>query len=588
MPKKLLQIIGCLLVIATANAQFDDDLLPAEEAFAFNAVVDGDELLTSWTIADGYYMYQDKFKFLSNTEGVVIGEPIMPEGEMIDDPLFGEVEIYTGFVEIRAPVLRDVSLTSMALEAWGQGCNKPVGICYPPIQNNVELSLASLIPAAQAQSFGNGDSGNLATSSSGFWLIISAFGAGLLLTFTPCVLPLIPILSSIIAGEGDQGRRMRGGTLSIIYVLGTVVSYASIGAVAGATGDQLNAYFQNIWAIGSISLIFVLMSLSMFGLYEIRLPSAFESRVHESSSKIGGGKIGGVFVLGMFSALIVSACVSPLLISALSVAIAKGDPVLGAAMMTSLALGMGVVLIAIGFGLGVTLPKAGPWMDRIKQVFGVMLLAVAIYLLGTIPEVPVLLLWAALFIVVGVFLRATQALPEGASGWRYLWKGAGTVVMIWGVLALIGAMYGNRDILRPLPSIAAVIGQPSTSGSDSIAYTSPFKKVATMEEFDSYIVQAVSEGKPVIVDFFAEWCLDCIRLDRTTFKDPTVVSVLNERFVGLKIDVTDPNDEFSRTIRKRFKVFGPPALVFTDGSEVSATEYGYLDSKKMLAVLARI
>ena len=218
---------------------------------------------------------------------------------------------------------------------------------------------------------------------------------------------------------------MRGGTLSIIYVLGTVAAYASVGAVAGATGDQLNAYFQNAWAIGIMSAVFVLMSLSLFGLYEIKMPSAFETRIQESSMKIGGGKFTAVFMLGILSALVVSACVSPLLISALGIAMARADPYLGAAMMTSMALGMGVILIAIGFGAGIVLPKAGPWMDRMKQGFGVMLLGVAIYLLGNLPQVPVLLLWGALFIVTGVYLGASQDLPEDAGGWKYFSKALG-------------------------------------------------------------------------------------------------------------------------------------------------------------------
>ncbi len=574
-----------------AGAQFEEDLLPAEEAFAFDAVIDGDELLTSWTIADGYYMYLDKYKLLSNTEGAVLGDLDLPPGEMIDDPLFGEVAIYTGHVQMRTPVVADASVKSIAVEAWGQGCNKPVGICYPPIQNHVVLDLPSLIPAAQAQSLAAFDAGapEAGAATSSFWLIVSAFGAGLLLTFTPCVLPLIPILSSIIAGDSRQGGgSLRGGILAITYVLGTVVSYAFIGAVAGATGDQLNAYFQNVWAIGAIAAVFVLMSLSMFGLYEIRLPSALESRVHEGSSKIGGGKFGGVFVLGMLSALIVSACVSPLLISALGIAIAKGDPVLGASMMTSMALGMGVVLIAIGFGLGVALPKAGLWMDRVKQVFGVMLLAVAIYLLGFIPQVPVLLLWGALLVITGVFLGATQALPDGAGGWRYLWKGAGTVLLVWGVLALIGAIYGGRDIVRPLPGISSLIGPAGVAGTGSAAYASPFEKVDNFDDLNRYVEQAQASGKSVVFDYYADWCLDCLRLDESTYKDPAVVAALKENFVSLKIDVTDPGNEFGRAMRKKHQIFGPPALVLVGGPDRKVVRYGYLDTSEMLDFLGQI
>ena len=625
----LVRLISGLLILTVACASFgqsDDELLPAEEAFAFSSEVDGDDLVATWNIADGYYMYQDKFAVASQTEGVQIGDLILPAGTMKDDPLFGEVTVYTESVEVRIPLIADESVRTAKLEVWSQGCNEPVGVCYPPNKNEVTKLLSFFPAASAAQSdtsaevevsqvtestqatdglksnaltnlfssmpvitadnllevddafvlnvwqvdgerlvaafdvtpgyylyrdklvfditgdamgqqpelpesvlmddkfFGpmaiyaeNFDVGIQLTRSSPdpgalmltatyqgcakdlicyppvtktfdirlpsliqtaeaqtlpssgvqteadddgdgtmWWLLVTAFGTGLLLTFTPCVLPLIPILSSIIAGSGASNTGIRAGMLSIIYVLGTVVAYAVVGAVAGATGDQLQAYFQNAWALSIMSAVFVLMSLSLFGLYEIRMPTAFESRIQESTMKLGGGKIGAVFVLGILSALVVSACVSPLLISILGIAIAKADPYLGAAMMTFMALGMGAILIAIGFGMGVALPKAGPWMDRLKQGMGVMLLAVAIYLLGNIPEVPVLVLWAVLFIVTGVFLGATQELPEGAGGWRMLWKGLGLVLLFWGVLSLIGGVMGNRDVFQPLSQFAAV------------------------------------------------------------------------------------------------------------------------------------
>ena len=595
-------------------AQSDEELLPPEEAFAFTGEWTDNVLIARWQIAEGYYMYQDKFAVESHTEGVEIGELITSSGTVKDDPFFGEVVIYTNNAEVQIPLIAETPITGVSLAVWGQGCNEPIGICYPPTKYEVSNPLA-LISTAQAQElsatepvdsaggisslsdllsdlpsvtadnllevdqafqfdvvpvgessllvsvqvaegyylyqdklnfettgdvqplelkfppgeaftdeyFGDvviyprdfqielpfirampeasqlmltafyqgcakdlicyppvsktfnislpslidsasASTGTVQTESSGessnfqnlsfWWLIISAFGTGLLLTFTPCVLPLIPILSSIVIGQGGENR-MRGGTLSIIYVFGTVVAYAFIGAVAGATGDQLNAYFQNAWAIGIMSAVFVLMSLSLFGLYEITMPAALESRIQESSMKIGGGKVGAVFVLGVLSALVVSACVSPLLISALGIAIARADPYLGAAMMTSMALGMGAILIAIGFGAGIALPKAGPWMDRLKQGFGVLLLGVAIYLLGNLPDVPVLLLWGALFIVTGVYLGASQELPTDAGGWRYFWKGIGVVLLIWGILCLIGGMLGNRDVFQPLPQFAA-------------------------------------------------------------------------------------------------------------------------------------
>ena len=611
---------------ASVLAQSDDELLPAEEAFAFSSEIVGTELVASWEIADGYYMYQDKFAAAALSGDVLVGELVLPAGKLKDDPLFGEVVTYTKSVELRVPLSASAPSGDAILEIWGQGCNEPVGVCYPPIKNEVAFGLSLISKAAastsstsavsqnsedsqgaqsasdaaridklsslfdqlptvteenllavddafvvsvwaqssdelialfevapgyylyqdkiefQAQGpvllqqpifpppkslddpfFGESliypenfdvtiaflrespqadsltlsvqyqgcakdficyppvtksfniplpalaalddsqspqDAGEAASSAvdldaSWIWLVLTAFGTGVLLTFTPCVLPLIPILSSIIAGESSKTGSVRGGMLSIIYVLGTVVTYASVGAVAGATGDQLQAYFQNAWAIGAMSLVFVLMALSLFGFYEIRMPSSFETKMQQSTMRITGGKAGAVFVLGAFSALVVSACVSPLLISVLSIAIAKADPVLGAVMMTATALGMGVILVAIGFGLAVTLPKAGAWMDRLKQFFGVMLLAVAVYLLGNIPAVPVLLLWAVLFIVSGVYLGATHDLPSDAGGWKLFCKGIGLVLLVWGILSLLGAVLGNRDVLQPLPQLSS-------------------------------------------------------------------------------------------------------------------------------------
>lgn len=435
----------------------EDNLLDVDQAFRLEvAATDGENLLASFEVAEGYYLYRDKLEF--ETSGAAMVQRLsLPEGERMTDAFFGDVIIYPRNFAVDIPLVRSTpDRSELALTATYQGCAKDL-ICYPPVTKTFNISLASLIDSASASTVtsANGTSG----ISSGmqnigvWWLIVSAFGTGLLLTFTPCVLPLIPILSSVVIGEG-QDSRTRGGVLSIIFVLGTVAAYAAVGAVAGATGDQLQAYFQNAWAIGIMAAIFVLMSLSLFGLYEIRMPSALETRIQERSMRIGGGKIGAVLVLGILSALVVSACVSPLLISALSIAIARADPFLGAGMMTSMALGMGVILIAIGFGFGIALPKAGPWMDRMKQGFGVLLLGVAIYLLGNLPEVPVLLLWGALLIVTGVFLGASQPLPADASGWRQFWKGIGLVLLVWGVLSLIGGMFGGRDVLQPLPQFA--------------------------------------------------------------------------------------------------------------------------------------
>lgn len=438
-----------------------ETLLDVDEAFVLDVwSADGERLKALFEVQPGYYIYKDKLKFEPSDQARLM-PAILPEGEAMDDPYFGVTAIYTGNFEFEIPLIRaSPEFEVLELTAEYQGCAKDL-ICYPPVQKTFKIPLMSLVSTALADtggvgSGGFGSRGNGAIEQSFWWLIITAFGTGFLLTFTPCVLPLIPILSSIIVGEGETQSRMRTGALSVTYVLGTLVAYAIVGAVAGSTGEQLQAYLQNVWAIGAMTVIFVLMALSLFGFYEIRMPSSLEASLQSGTMRLGGGKFGAVFALGLLSALIVSACVSPLLISLLGIAVAKADPVLGAAMMTSMALGMGVILIAIGFGLALALPKAGTWMDRLKQGFGVVLLGVAIYILGSIPEIPVLILWALLLIIAGVYLGATQELKANASGWSYFWKGSGLVMLIWGILALIGGVMGNRNILQPLSSLSGI------------------------------------------------------------------------------------------------------------------------------------
>jgi thiol:disulfide interchange protein DsbD len=356
--------------------------------------------------------------------------------------------------------------------------------------------------------------------------------------------------------------------------------------LAGATGEQLQAHFQNPWAIGIVSVIFVLLALSMFGFYELQMPSFLQSRLTEGSQRVHGGSLRGTFVLGLISALIVGACVSPLLISALGVAISSRDPLLGGLIMFAMALGMGVILIAVGIGLGAALPRAGAWMDRVKQVFGVLLLAVAIYLLGLLPAVPVLWLWAALFIVTGVYLGATQSLPAGANGWRYLWKGLGTVLLIWGVAALIGGFSGGRDILKPLPEWHGSATAGNAAGSPGEVH---FERMTSLAQIEQALAQARAQSRPALLDFYATWCTDCVRMEKGVFPDARVQARLRD-FALVQADVTE-NDAEARAIKERFGIFGPPALLVygADGSELRELRfYGYKTVDEFLAHLAGV
>lgn len=584
------------------------EFLDPEEAFKLSTeVADNGDLIARWAIADAYYLYRDKFQFKLKEapEGVSLGRPELPEGEIKDDQFFGRIAVFHHEARARVPLKGASPGDRIAVDVTYQGCAE-AGLCYPPQTKTVNFTVPATAAGAPTQeppeTAAPAETPESAkpqreVGAKEYWLaILGAFGIGLVLTFTPCVLPMIPILSSIIVGQaGQQGElsKLRGGMLSAVYVLGTTVTYAAAGVLAGLTGDQLQAYFQNVWAIGIFATILVLLALSMFGFYELQMPSFIQSRLQSETQRVKGGTVLGVFVMGLISALIVGACVSPLLISVLALAMATADPVLGAATMFSMGLGMGVILILVGVGAGFLVPKAGTWMDTVKYVFGVLLLAVAIYLLGAIPEIPVLFLWAALLIVTGVYMGATQSLPKDASGWRYLWKGLGTVLVIWGVLALLGGFAGNRDIFHPIQlgggGIVMSQVQPRGAGGNGAVVDAVreevFEQVKTMDELERHMTQARQAGKPVLIDFYADWCTDCLRMERGTFSDPRVQRVLNAEFVALQVDVTDPKDPEGRAIKQRFGVFGPPAvLIFSKTGEPikNLHFYGYMAADEFL------
>lgn len=589
------------------------EFLRADQAFVLTIERASDsELRARFTIADGYYLYRDKTRFVlaptrdERVKDLRLGTYKLPAGELKVDAYFGETAVYYHGLEVALPLLGSTSnAAALQLNASYQGCAEK-GICYEPIAKrfDVRTGPAGILAVAVSDDVLPGGTPIVTASSAPapfpgisteawFWVILGAFGTGLLLTFTPCVLPMIPILSSVVVGQGTDVTRLRAGLMSVVYVLGTAATYTIIGAVAGATGDQLQAYFQNIWAIGLLAAVLGAMALSMFGLYQLQVPSLIQSRLHKRLDSVRGGSVAGVFILGVVSALVVGACVSPLLISALGVAIASQDAVLGSVIMFSMAWGMGVVLIAVALGAGFLLPRAGRWMEQIRHVFGVLLLAVAIYLLGLIPQVPVLLLWGALFIVVSVYLGATQSLPGGSSGWRYLWKGLGTFLLVWGVLALIGGLTGNRDVLQPLPvSLSPANLQPVALDTRSADISGRlFERINSLAVLEQRLAAARAAARPVLIDYYADWCSDCLRMERTTFSDPGVRRALTEGFMLLQLDVTDAFSPETRALKQRFGVYGPPATLFLSAGGQEQRElrfYGYRSANELLELLRRV
>lgn len=567
------------------------EFLPPDRAFVLSTEVSAaDTVIARVRIAPGYYLYRDKTSAtLIRGEGVTLGKLDVTPGKIKDDPTFGKTEVVYDELSARIPLQRSKTAASdIQLEIGYQGCADK-GICYPPEKRLVSLRLPAVGAAAQPSILTSKTPAPKVEGDSYLNLIIAAFVAGLLLTFTPCVLPMIPILSGMIVRSGDKTlSKAQAGLVSYSYVLGTAVTYTAAGVLAGATGEQLQAYFQNPWAIGIFASVLFLLALSMFGLYELQMPSFIQSKLHYHSHKLKGGSFMGAFGLGLVSALIVGACVSPVLIGILGVAITNADPVLGGAIMFAMAHGQGVALVAAGIGAGYLLPKAGAWMDRIKYVFGVMLVGVAIYLLGYLPQVPVLLLWSVLLIVTAVYMGATQSLPADASGWRYLWKGIGTFFLIWGALALLGGLMGERDILRPV-SFGKLATMTAGAPAGAAVTGELFHRFTQLEDIEKGMARARQQGKPVILDYYADWCTDCLRMEATTFKDPRVRTAL-ARFELLQADVTDNNDA-AKAVKKKFGVLGPPALLIFDANGEERKElrfYGYKTAEEFLALLSKI
>ena len=567
----------------------EPEFLDADQAFSFDIeAVSSTRLQARFRVAPGYYLYRDKLNVIAASGGV-LGDWVSPPGRMKQDPYFGDVEIYETDFTVDLPFSASAGATLAEMVVSYQGCADK-GICYPPAKESFPVVLSKLVSPASADTMPSEDGSPPSSGESPvsqkelIGYLIAAFGTGLLLSFTPCVLPLIPILLGGVIGQAGASRG-RSTWLAAVYVLGTIATYAVIGAVAGATGEQLQAYFQNIWAIGTIAVILAVMALSMFGLFEIQMPSALQSRLSTGSQRLSGSA-GAVFILGAISALIVGACVSPLLISVLSIAILKGDPWLGGALMSAMALGMGVILIVAGAGATWLIPKSGVWMERVKQSFGVMLLGVAVYLLGAVPAVPVLLLWSALFIITGVYLGAARHVGDRPTGWTLLSKGVGTVLLIWGVLAMIGGFSGGRDILAPI----SIQGWGTQTRAEQPSETLVFESVGTLETLNAEIERSAKANRPVFIKFYADWCTDCVRMEKTTFSDPTVRDALKD-YRLLKIDVTDPDDPGTKPIKKHLGVFGPPAMLFMNSLGVEQREqrlYGYLGASDFMALLEKI
>ena len=582
----LSRILALLLSLSLHGLAVAQELLDPAVAFKFSAqALDAANIEVRFKIADGYYMYRNRFKFVADSAAVKLGEAQFPVGEIHNDEFFGKVETYRKEVRIRLPFVRDDATTKFKLEVGSQGC-ADAGVCYIPQVQTAMIETAALVsappPSASSSPTPPGVIGeearfeNLLASGSLWLIVLTFFGAGVLLTFTPCVLPMIPILSGIIVGEGRNATRIRAFTLSSAYVLGMSITYTAIGVGAALSGSLLSAALQNPWVLSVFAAVFVLLALSMFGIYELQLPSAFHTRVSAASSRLKGGHVGAVVLMGVFSAAIVSPCVAAPLAGALLYISQTRDVVLGGIALFAMSIGMGVPLVLVGVFEGAFLPKSGHWMKSVKHFFGVLLLAVAIWIVSPVLPVALLMLaWSMLLLGSAMVLRAIDPLPPETGTAARLWKGVGILALVAGVAFAVGAVSGSSDVLRPLSGLVA--------GGAGEARSVHFERVKNLAELEARLGDA---RKPVMLDFYADWCVSCKEMEKFTFSDARVRAKLDGMLL-LQADVTANSPE-DKALLKRFSLFGPPGIIFFDrqGREIRAVRViGYQPAQQFLATL---
>ena len=553
----------------------EDAFLDPEVAFKFSArMIDEKTAEVTYKIADGYYMYRERFAF--KAEGATLGAPVIPPGKVKFDETFQkDVESHRNTVAITIPVTASGDFTR---KSTGQGCADK-GLCYPPMESTAKLSVAgAAVTPVNA---------NLRTSPAGTALADSEMGRieaslqsgkllailplflllGLGLSFTPCVLPMVPILSSIIVGEGAQASRGRGFTLSAAYSLGMALVYTALGVAAGLAGEGLSAALQNPWVLGAFALLMAALSLSMFGVYQLQVPASIQAKLADASGRQTAGKLAGVFIMGAISALIVGPCVAAPLAGALLYISQTRDIVIGGSALFAMAVGMSVPLLLVGVSAGALLPRAGAWMDSVKFFFGVLMLGLALWIVtpvipGWVPMVG----WAALGLGYGAYL---------------LWKGgrlakvAGAVFAVFGLVQLAGAATGGRDALAPLAHLTGGV------------HKTEFKRVKSVAELDA--VLAKSAGKTVMLDFYADWCVSCIEMEKLTFSDKRVQAQF-ANMVLLQADVTANNAD-DKELLKRFRLFGPPGIIFFDkqGREIQGGRViGFQNADKFVNSLSLV
>lgn len=577
------------MVSAPGGAVGQPDILEPEQAFQLSvAPRPPGAVRFTWVVADGYYLYRDKFSFSSLATGAAVDESgiHIPRGTVKHDESFGEVEVNTGLVVIDVPLAHTgaagAAPTRAPLQVKYQGC-KEGSVCYPPITRQVEVSLApgaALPPARAALSAQDRIAEKL--ERGGLALNVPAFFVfGFLLSLTPCVFPMIPILSGIIVGQSGVVTRRRGLLLSGAYVLALALTYSLLGMLAGGLRVNLQAASQNAWVLGAFSLVFVLLALSMFGLYELRLPAAWQTRLAALSQPRPGGGLRGAALMGAVSAVIVGPCVAPPLAGALLYISQTGDAALGGAVLFAMGLGFGAPLLLLGASAGALLPRAGPWMVRIKQAFGFIMLGVAAWFLGRVlPDAAALSLWALPVLGAALFMGALGGGPVAGFSRPWWARGAGVVLLCYGAALLVGAATGADDVLRPLQRVLG--GQE-----DPRAAHLEFERIKSVTDLEEKLAAAAAQGKYAMLDFYADWCITCLEMEDSTFSDPRVKQALAD-VVLLQADVS-AYDAADQRLLESLRLFGPPAILFFDPARRELEAYrlvGYIEPEPLLPHLA--
>ena len=567
--------------------------LPPDEAFGFDIVANDKQNLTvRWSITPGHYLYQNKlgFSITKPMNGLSLGKPVLPKGEAHYDQYFGDIVTYTKNFDVKLPLVGNAG--SANIKVTYQGCSKLTGICYPPQTKSQTIDLSSAktgvvstsatppiastasvtaiaettqasssTPTAPVKISEQDDFANKLKSGNFLTSLFLFFLAGLALTFTPCVFPMIPILSGIIAGQGTDNSTRKSFFLSLSYVLVMALTYAIVGVFAALSGENLQVALQNPWVIGAFAGLFVLLSLAMFGFYELQMPASIQGKLTNISNSQTGGSMMNAGIMGFLSALIVGPCVTAPLIGALIYIAQTKDVVLGGLSLFALGLGMGVPLMIIGTSAGKILPRAGAWMDKVKAGFGIMMLALAIWMLERIVSMQVILmLTGVLAIFTAIYMGALDSLSDASTGWKRFFKASGLVTLLYGAMLLFGAASGSGNLIQPLK------GSFVTGGSTTQQKTSEqrlaFKQIKGIDGLNSALAYAKEQNKTVMLDFYAEWCISCKEMEFVTFADPTVIETLKDTIL-LQADVT-PNDELDKALLKKFGLFGPPGILFFD------------------------